>query len=935
VNVEFLILGPVEVRVEGQPVALGGAKQRAVLAALLLEPNEVVATDVLIDRVWGEEAPERAANTLQVYVSQLRKLLPEGVLVTQAPGYRLSVGAEQLDSARFHELAARGRAALAAGRAAEAAAALRQALGLWRGGPLADVAYEGFAQNEIRRLEELRVAVLEDTIDAELAAGHHAELVPELERLAAEHPLRERLRGQLMLALYRSGRQAEALEEYQRARHALVEELGIDPSPELQRLEKAILTHDESLAAPTAEPAEATRRTELPTPPTPLIGRARELGEATELLERVRLLTLTGPGGIGKTRLSLEIARRFAERDGDGAVFVGLATVNDPRLVAPTIAQALGVSEAGAEVEDALEAALRRRAPLLVLDNLEQVLAAAELLARLLAAVPELRLLVTSRAVLRLQGEHEFPVQPLEPDEAVELFVQRAQAVNRDFAPDNAERAQVAELCTGLDGIPLAIELAAARAKLLTPAALLERLGSKLELLAAGPRDLPARQQTLRATIDWSYELLDDRERGLFARLAVFVGGCTLEAAEAVGGGGGVLENLASLVDKSLIRLRSVGSESRFWLLRTMREYALEKLGASGEEAEMRRRHLAHYLALAEAADPHLNGPGLEEWSDRLELEHGNLRAAIGFALGSGEAQTALRIAGALRRFWEFHGHLAEGLRTTLGALEAAPDAPAEIRAKAWTGAGVLSGEQGDFESAQRFFEAALAEARRAGLDQRVASTLTNLGNLALYRGDYADAQRLYEESIATAERIGYLHAGSIARENRGLVMLATGDYDEAARMLEESVAEAREAGSTHDLSTRLGSLARALIARGETQRPAELLAESLEHARRLREPRNLADCLEAVAGLAAATGEAGDAAALLGAAEAQRESIGGLRPPDQQPWFDRQIATAEDALGADAFEEQRLRGRDLSLEAAVELAQQCCAVGVPPGPAS
>jgi tetratricopeptide (TPR) repeat protein len=384
-----------------------------------------------------------------------------------------------------------------------------------------------------------------------------------------------------------------------------------------------------------------------------------------------------------------------------------------------------------------------------------------------------------------------------------------------------------------------------------------------------------------------------------------------------------------------LIRLRSVGSESRFWLLRTMREYALEKLGPSGEDAGVRERHLAHYLALAEAADPELNGPGLEAWSDRLELEHGNLRAAIEFALATGQGEAAVRIAGALRRFWEFHGHLAEGLRTTLSALEVATDAPAEVRSKAWTGAGVLAGEQGDFAAAEGFFEAALEEARTAGADTRVASTLTNLGNLALYRGDYGDAQRLYEESIATSERIGYTHAGSIARENLGLVMLALGELDEAVRMLEESVAEARDSGSTHDLSTRLGSLARALLARGETQRPAELLAESLEHGRRLREPRNLADCFEAVAGLATASGESADAAALLGAAEALRESIGGMRPPDQQPWFDEQVGAARDALGEARFEGQRERGRSLPLDAAVGLAQQCCVVGVPRGSAS
>jgi DNA-binding SARP family transcriptional activator len=398
---EFLILGPLEVRVGGKPVALKGAKQRALLAALLLRANNVVPTEALAEDVWGEKTPATVANTVQVYVSQLRKVLPDGVLVTQPPGYRLILEPSQLDAARFEQLASEGRDELGAGRIDAAAARLGAALALWRGEPLADFAYEPFAQNEIRRLEELRLSVLEDRVEADLAAGRGAELVPELETLVAEHPLRERLRRQLMLALYRSGRQAEALEEYQRARAVLVDELGLDPSPELQQLEQAILTQDESLAAPAVAGPQPVRRADLPVPATPLVGRERELDAACELLggDDVRLLTFTGPGGMGKTRLALEVARRLAERE-QGVVFVGLANVNDPALVAPTIAQALGAGEAGAAVEDALAEALRERPPLLVLDNFEQLLDAAPLLARLLAGSAELKLLVTSRAVL-------------------------------------------------------------------------------------------------------------------------------------------------------------------------------------------------------------------------------------------------------------------------------------------------------------------------------------------------------------------------------------------------------------------------------------------------------------------------------------------------------------------------------------------------------
>jgi predicted ATPase len=916
VNAEFLMLGPLEVRVDGEPVTLRGGKPRALLTALLLEPGRTVATETLIDCLWGESPPARAANTLQVYVSQLRKALPDGALVTDAHGYRLAVAEDALDSKRFERLASAGRAALAAGNPHDAAARLREALALWRGAALADLAYESFAQNEARRLEEFRLSVLEDLFDAELAAGKGAEVVPELERLVAQEPLRERPRGQLMLALYRSGRQADALDEYQRARKTLVDELGIDPSPELQRLERAILTQDASLVGA----SRAAGRMDLPAAPTPLVGRERELEEAQALLARedVRLLTLTGPGGIGKTRLALEIARRSAENTDAGAVFVGLATVNDPALVPPAIAQALGVSEASTNVEAALEAGLRDRPPLLVLDNFEQVVDAGPFLSRLLAAAPGLRLVVTSRAVLHLSGEHEFPVPPLGAEEAVDLFVQRAQAVRRDF---EGERREIEELCTGLDRMPLAIELAAARVKLLSPAAMLERLGERLELLASGPRDAPARQQALRATIDWSYDLLDEDERRFFRRLGVFVGGCTLEAAEVVcGDGSAVIEGLASLVDKSLVRLTGADGSSRFSMLQTIREYALGRLAESGEDDAIRRRHLAHYSELAAAAEEKLDGPDATEWAERVELEHGNLRAAIEFALASGDGDTAVMLCSQLIRFWEYHGYLHEGRRVTEAALEAAANPPAVAAAKAWNGAGILAGEQGDFEAARKFFDVALGLARDSGDPKRISAALTNLGNIDLYRRDYEGAQAFYEEANKVALAGGLVRQAAIARENLGLVLIGLGELGAAVQVFEETLATAREVQATHDIAVRLGALARALIERGETERPRELLTESLELTRELKEPRRLADCLEAIGGLAVATGDATQAATLFGSAAALRESIGGTRPPDQEPWFERVCAQARAALG-DEFDAEFARGKALPREDSLRLA--------------
>jgi predicted ATPase/DNA-binding SARP family transcriptional activator len=912
VSVEISILGPLEVRVDGETIALRGGKQRALLAVLALEAPQVVPTETLIDRVWGESAPAGAANAVQVYVSQLRKLLPADALVTQAPGYRLAVEPEQVDATRFERLveAARGYVP------GEGAGELREALALWRGEPLADVAYESFAQNEIRRLEELRVGALEDLYEAELAAGKAAELVPELEALVAEHPLRERMRRQLMLALYRSGRQADALEEYQRARTVLVDELGIDPSPELQELERAILTQDEGLAA-----AAGARRPQLPVPPTQLVGRDRELAEAVALLERedVRLLTLTGPGGIGKTRLALELAYRFADRPG-GAAFVQLAAVTDAAVVGSAIAQGLEISEAGIDVEAALGSGLRESPPLVVLDNFEQIVDAASVLSRLLATAPELKLVVTSRAVLRLAAEHEFPVPPLEAGDAVALFLQRAQAVRRDFAADESE---IDELCAGIDRMPLAIELAAARVKLLTPGAMLERLGERLDLLAAGPRDAPARQQALRATIGWSYDLLDEPERQLFRRLGVFVGGCTLEAAEHVcADGGAVFEGLASLVDMSLLRLVGATGGSRFWMLRTIREYAVERLRESADETEIRERHLEHYVELARAGEEKLDGPDAAVWAERLELEHANLRAAIAFALDSGDGGSALALCTPLVRFWEYHGHLYEDRRRVEPAPAPAPEAPLVLRAKAWNGAAILAAEQGDFESAQRLFETALEVARESGDPKRISSTITNLGNIALYRRDYERARELYEEGEKAATAAGIARPASLARENLGLVMVGLGDRDAAVQIFEETLGAAREAHATHDVSTRQRLLARALIERGELDRPRELLAESLELTRTLREPRGLAECLEVAGALAVAGGDAAGGAQLFGAADAVRRSIGGLRAPDQQPWYERTVEDARARLG-DTFDAEWAQGAALPLDDALALAER------------
>jgi predicted ATPase/DNA-binding SARP family transcriptional activator len=939
-RLEYRILGPLEVRRGTDVVPVAGGNQRKVLLALALEPNRSVSREHLIDALWGERPPARAKNALQVHVSGLRDVLEVGVdrgavLATTPTGYQLNAPEETIDSRRFERLAAEGRAALFAEDAELAARLLSEAEDLWRGPALVDVVYAEFAAHEAARLEELRLSTFEDLADAELALGGHEQLIPRLQAFVAAQSLRERARAQLMLALYRDGRQSDALAEYRAARETLVEEIGIEPGPALQALERAILVQDDGLAAPTAG-AVVEHRVELPAARTPLLGREPELAEAGDLLRSgdARLLTLTGPGGIGKTRLATEVARRLASDEHRSAVFVDLSHLSDPGLVASTIANALRLSTGGRPLEEALADHLAHEPPLLVLDNFEQLTEAAPLLGHLLTASPELQLLVTSRAVLHLTGEHEFPVGPLalpgEGDDeeaaraapAVALFVARAQAAKRDFELSAENVADVVALCAALDALPLAIELAAARVKLLSPGELLERFGKRLELPAA-VQDAPERHRTLRAAIDSSYELLDDSERQLFGRLSVFLGGWTLAAAESVCSGDGaddVLPVLGSLADKSLV-VDTGSHERRFTMLQIVREYALERLAGAGEEKDLRIRHAAYFAGVAEEGEPELNGPSQDVWAARLDAERDNFRAALAFTLESGDGLTALRLAGALRRLWLLHADLSEGRAALEAALAAALDAPLVSRAKALNGLGVLAAEDGDIEAAERAFEESLEVARRLDDDERRMAVLTNLGNIAFFRQDFDRARELYDEGARLAEKLGSTFNAATAARDLGLIELALGNVGAAIERCEEALELARAGGTPQLVAACLRSLASAIVIRGELGRAQELVEESLGIVRRLNEPRAVAECLETAAGIAAAGGDGARAAALFGAADAVLESVGTSRTPERQPWIDVYQEAARLKLEPGRFEEELARGASFSLDEAIELA--------------
>lgn len=971
---EIRLLGVVEVTVENRLVPLSAAKQRAVLAMLALAANTPVSIDRIIEGLWGEHAPASAQKLVQQYVSQLRKVLAGGTaeIVTRGRGYELRVPADCVDALRFERMVEHGAA--------------RDALALWRGPPLDDLADEPFAAAEIRRLEELRLRAHELAIDGALAAGDPGAVIAELEQLVDEHPLRERLRAQLMLALYRSGRQAKALDVYSDARTALVEELGIEPSRELRVLQQRILAQDAALdGAPAlrglpdgtvtflltdiegstrlwesggdamaaavkrhydildaaisghrgvrpveqgegdsvvgvfAHARDAVRaaldaqralhaehwpegaelrvrmalhtgdarlrdagnyfgpavircarlralarggqvllsrathdlvkdglpdgtalmdlgehrlrdlgrpehvfalrsadlpdRGELPRSPdapahnlphelSSFVGRERELGELRRVLAETRLLTLTGPGGCGKTRLALRAGWELVDSFPGGVWWVELASVGDARLVGAALAEALGVRPLpGVTDLQAAGSYLASRSALVILDNCEHLAAmCARVAETLLKTAAGVVVLATSRAPLGVPGETDWRVPPLAGTDAVSLFVERARKVRPGFALGNGDAASVAGVCKDLDGLPLAIELAAARVRLLSLDQLAAGVSDRFGLLTGGPRTAAERQRTLRGSVDWSHDLLGPDEQRLLRRVAVFAGGFTLDAAEAVCAdaqdGGRVLELLGSLVEQSLVI-----AEERFRLLETVRQYGLERLAAAGEEAALRDRHRDFFVRLAERAAPRLQTAGHSAWVERLDAEAANLAAATDHALSS-DPRVALRLCAALPRWWWASGRLAEGELACARALEACGEREPALRARVLQGLARVAITAGDNDGAARHATAALALAEAVGDRRLAAYARVDLGvakQFADPRAGRAELERAAELARAAHDE----WAIALAGQGIALTFMYQHDHRGSARASDDVAALAERLGDPYHVSRR------------------------------------------------------------------------------------------------------------------------------------
>jgi predicted ATPase/DNA-binding SARP family transcriptional activator len=912
-GVQIGMLGPFEVRTDDGVLAdVPGARLRGLLVALALEPGHVVPKATLVDWIWGERPPSEAANALQRLVSRLRKALPEGSVDGQPNGYRLTVEPDSVDAVRFERLVGEARH----GEDVLRVRRLREALGLWRGAAMQDVGLlesAGF-DAAVARLEGLRLTAMEDRYEAETGA----ELVPELTDLVATHPVRERLVAALMRALVAAGRETEALLVYQRTREILADELGIDPSPELSALHVALLRGEVGRR-------EETRKTNLRAELTSYVGKDADVAAVRELIADHRLITLIGPGGAGKTRLAAETARTLLGDLPDGAWLVELAAIGADGDVAQATLDALRLRDAllgdapDAEPTDRVVAALRERTMVLVLDNCEHVIESAATFAhRVLGECQRLRIIATSREPLGITGEALWPVASLvlpaedaDADEiesapAVRLLLDRASAVRKDLATDAQTLARV---CRALEGMPLAIELAAARLRTMSLDQLAHRLDDRFRLLTGGSRTALPRHRTLRAMVDWSWELLTDAERAVLRRLSVFAGGASLEAAERVCAGDAVrasevLELLTALTDKSLVVTAGEGA-ARYRMLGTIKDYAEQRLAEAGESELARHTHLAYFTEFAELAEPHLRRAEQLEWLAALESEHDNIAAAMRGALAAGEAAAPMRLAAAAGWYWWLGGHKAEGTELISAAAGLPGEVADEIRAVvyAYVAAFMTSGRDSDqrqapewihevYEISQRIHLRHPAVGLVAALERLVqepdaflsaweplltdedpwaaALARLQLGKMRILLGwEGRDADTYLEAALAEFRALGERYGISFALTELADLIAMRGDFAGACERYEQAISVVAEVGDIEDVVRLRSRQAQLYWLSGDQESSAAAMAEAQRYAERVAWPEALTELALSKAGLARWSGDAERARRQLGVATA------------------------------------------------------------------
>lgn len=984
----IFVLGTFWVERDGNPIpesAWTRRKAKSLLKLLALRTPHQLHKEQVLELLWPELDVEAALNNFYRTLHLLRHSLEPDLTKAGASRFlSLREDVLRLASVAGEEIwidleAFESRLQQARTESTRAIPLLEEAVNLYRGDLLEEDLGEEWTQatREVLRcsfaqaLFSLGAAYRQNkAYEAAIATG---------QRLVAQNPTDEAAQRELMLSYALAGRVPEALGQYQQCREVLANQLGIEPSSETSELYHLIESGQLEITRPQTTssngPTNITTSNglkpgSLPLALTPLSGREAEIAEVSTLLQQpdVRLLTLTGPGGTGKTRLSLAVAEALKSAFDGQVYFVALAAIPDPAFVLAALAQTLGVPEVSGQPWLAnIISHLRQQRLLVVLDNFEQVIAAGSEVAQLLEALPGLKVLTTSRVVLRVYGEYEYSVPPLAtPDPAwldapmpsleavanypsITLFLERAKAVKPDFELNKDNAPVIAELCARLEGLPLALELAATRSKLISPQRMLTLLGTgsgkeRLELLKGGARNLPPRQQTIRDAIKWSYELLAAPEQVLFRRLAVFRRGGRLEAAETIGGLN-VLDGLSVLVDSSLVQqFEGTDGHTRFDMLETIREYALEQLEASGEEQELRRQHAAYFLGLAEEIEPKLRGNEQLIWLERLNAEHDNFRGALNWSITQGnDLETGVRLAVALGSFWILKGHWGEGRKLLEKALDSASSLPPSLRAKTlhrvgtlfyyqseygWaTGLlsqslalrrelndqqgvgmslnaiGIIATYQGRYSEAIPLLEEALAIWKATNDQRGLALTLNNLGYTAQNQGDFTKARTLQEQNLALRRELKDNYGEATALNNLGYIELYEGHYQPAETLFKQGLTLRRELGDRHGIGYSLSNLGRAAAYQGRYSEALALLKECLTLRYDLGDKEGIANGIEGLLIVAAALGQAERAARLASASQNLRETIEAARPPAEQPYYALALSAAKARLEAPKFE--------------------------------